>query len=163
MTASITYRRKLLFVRGRTAQPSRTAIMGLLRGLARKRPIVLAMDAALVASLNLGASEVAPAIAALAGCLLSYLAYKLFYRPDFGMPVRRRLLARRIRFRRDQFADAPMWWSDLQIQRAISGHWKRSLRDTVTRPGPPVAELTGHPPAASAWSEPGTDHRRVGR
>ncbi|MGP8161326.1 MAG: hypothetical protein ACLQGJ_08940 [Candidatus Dormibacteria bacterium] len=121
------------------------------------------MAAALVASLNLGAGEVAPAIAVLAGCLVSYLAYKLFYRPDFGMPVRRRLLARRIRFRRDQFADAPMWWSDLQIQRAIRGHWKRSLRDTVARPGPPVAELTGHPPAASAGSEPSPDHHRVRR
>jgi hypothetical protein len=25
----------------------------------------------------------------------------------------------------------PLWWSDLQIQRAVSAHWKNSLRSTV--------------------------------
>jgi hypothetical protein len=121
------------------------------------------MDAPLLATLNLSSGEIAPAIAALAACLVSYLAYKLFYHPDFGMPVRRRLLARRIRFRRDQFADVPMWWSDLQVERAIRGHWRQALRETVIRPGPPVAELTGHPPSARAWTEPGSEQHRVRR
>jgi hypothetical protein len=115
------------------------------------------MEASLLATLISPASGTA--IAALAGCLLLYLAYKLFYRPDFGMPVRRRLLARGIRFRRDQFAIVPVWWSDLQIQRAIRGHWKRSLREAMIRPGPAGAELTGRPAQAGAttpWSAPGT-------
>jgi hypothetical protein len=108
------------------------------------------MEVPLLATLTLISPAGGTAIAALAGCLLVYLAYKLFYRPDFGMPVRRRLFARGIRFRRDQFAVVPVWWSDLQIQRAIRGHWKRSLRETVTRPGPPRPELTGRPSAAGA-------------
>ncbi|MGD1033602.1 MAG: hypothetical protein ABR977_04135 [Candidatus Dormibacteria bacterium] len=113
----------------------------------------------LLATLTLISSAGGTAIAALAGCLSLYLGYKLFYRPDFGMPVRRRLLARGIRFRRDQFAIVPVWWSDLQVQRAISGHWKRSLRETVTRPGPSSSDLTGRPAAAggaTTWSAPGS-------
>jgi hypothetical protein len=117
------------------------------------------MEAPLLATLTQISPESGTAIAALAGCLLVYLAYKLFYRPDFGMPVRRRLLARGIRFRRDQFAVVPVWWSDLQVQRAIRSHWKRSLRETVTRPGPAAADLTGRPSqtgATTTWPAPGT-------
>jgi hypothetical protein len=75
------------------------------------------------------------AVAGLVACLLLYLAYKLFYHPDFGMPVRRRLLRRGIRVRRDQFAEVPLWWSNFQVQRAIRGHWKETLRRNVVRPG----------------------------
>lgn len=115
------------------------------------------MEVHLLATLTPISPASGTAIAALAGCLLLYLAYKLFYRPDFGMPVRRRLLARGIRFRRDQFAIVPVWWSDLQIQRAIRGHWKRSLREVMTRPGS-AADLTGRPTQAAAtttWSASG--------
>jgi len=95
------------------------------------------MTPELTASFSLPSSAAATAVAVvgLTVCLILYLAYKLFYRPDFGMPVRRRILTRRLRVRRDQFADVPLWWSDLQVQRAISVHWKQSLRDTVNRPG----------------------------
>ncbi len=119
------------------------------------------MQPGLLASLSLPTTGEATAIAALAVCLLLYLAYKLFYRPDFGMPVRRRILTRRLRVRRDQFADVPLWWSDLQVQRAISIHWKQSLRDTVNRPvgaWPPAAERR-----ASADQPPASEWRRAGR
>lgn len=76
------------------------------------------------------------AVMGLMGCLVLYLAYKLFYKPDFGMPVKRRLLSRQMQVRRDQFAEVPLWWSDLQVQRAIRGHWKESLRRNVVRRGP---------------------------
>ena len=32
---------------------------------------------------------------------------------------------------RDQVAFVPLWWSDLQIQRAVSAHWKNTLRSSV--------------------------------
>ncbi len=76
------------------------------------------------------------AVMGLIGCLVLYLGYKLFYKPDFGMPVKRRLLSRQMQVRRDQFAEVPLWWSDLQVQRAIRGHWKESLRRNVVRRGP---------------------------
>jgi len=75
------------------------------------------------------------ACAALLACLILYLAYKLLYRPDFGVPVRRRLLRISLRVRRDQFAEVPIWWSDLQVERAIRVHWRESLRRNVIRPG----------------------------
>jgi hypothetical protein len=75
------------------------------------------------------------AVAGLLGCLLVYFLYKILYRPDFGMPVRRRILTHGLRVRRDQFAEVPLWWSDLQVQRAIRVHWKESLRRNVIRPG----------------------------
>jgi hypothetical protein len=115
------------------------------------------MEVPLLATLTLISPEGGTALAGLAGCLLVYLAYKLFYRPDFGMPVRRRLLARGIRFRRDQFAVVPVWWSDLQVQRAIRNHWKRSLRETVTRSGLLGTAVTGRPPEAApttTWPAP---------
>jgi len=74
-------------------------------------------------------------LAPLLGCVILYLAYKLFYRPDFGIPVRRRLVRAGLIVRRDQFAEVPLWWSNLQVQRAIQVHWKASLRRTVIRPG----------------------------
>jgi hypothetical protein len=102
------------------------------------------MNTSVLASLILISTGFTTGVAALAGCLIVYLAYKLSYRPDFGMPVRRRILAAHIRFRRDQFADVPVWWTNVQVQRAIRVHWKQSLRDTVIRPTESVAELQGH-------------------
>jgi len=104
---------------------------------------LIAMHTSLFASI-LTSTGFTTGIAALAGCLIVYLAYKFFYRPDFGMPVRRRILAKHIRFRRDQVADVPVWWTNLQVQRAVRCHWKQSLRDTVMRPREPAAELQGH-------------------
>jgi uncharacterized membrane protein YcfT len=104
---------------------------------------LIAMHTSLFASI-LTSTGFTTGIAALAGCLIVYLAYKFFYRPDFGMPVRRRILAKHIRFRRDQVADVPVWWTNLQVQRAVRGHWKQSLRDTVMRPRELAAELQGH-------------------
>ena len=80
------------------------------------------------------------AIAALAGCLLLYLAYKLFYRPDFGMPVRRRILPRAASGSGATSSPiVPVWWSDLQVQRAISGHWKQEPARHRDPPGSPGA------------------------
>jgi uncharacterized membrane protein YcfT len=104
---------------------------------------LIAMHTSLFASI-LTSTGFTTGIAALAGCLIVYLAYKFFYRPDFGMPVRRRILAKHIRFRRDQVADVPVWWTNLQVQRAVRGHWKQSLRDTVMRPRELAAERQGH-------------------
>jgi hypothetical protein len=103
----------------------------------------MAMNTSFLASI-LTSTGFSTGVAALAGCLIVYLAYKLFYRPDFGMPVRRRILAMHIRFRRDQVADVPVWWTNLQVQRAVRGHWRQSLRDTVGRPWERTAELQGH-------------------
>ena len=60
-----------------------------------------------------------------------YLIYKVAFHADFGLPVRRRLLCRGLKVQRDQVAFVPLWWSDLQIQRAVRAHWKSSLRSTV--------------------------------
>lgn len=59
-----------------------------------------------------------------------YLVYKITWRPDFGIPVRRRLLCSGLKVQRDQVAYVPLWWSNLQVQRAIKTHWKESLRHT---------------------------------
>ena len=100
-------------------------------------------------------------LAALAGCLVIYFVYKLCYRPDFGLPVRRRLWARRLHVRRDQFADVPVWWSDFRVQRAIRGHLKQGLREIVTRPIVSGTELTGHSPEMSARGMPGIEWRQA--
>ena len=73
-------------------------------------------------------------LAFLVGWIAAYLIYKIFWRADFGLPVRRRLLCSGLTIQRDQVAFVPLWWSDLQIQRAVSAHWKNSLRSTVSRP-----------------------------
>ena len=70
-------------------------------------------------------------LAFLLAWIVFYLVYKMFFHPDFGLPVRRRLLTTRMTVVRDQRAIVPLWWSDLQIQRAVSAHWKHSLRSTV--------------------------------
>jgi hypothetical protein len=90
-----------------------------------------------VAGLRLTTVECGVLIAGLLAFLALYLAYKVLYRPDFGMPVRRRLLVRGLRIRREEFAEAPIWWSTIQVERAVRTHWKASLRLTVERPERP--------------------------
>lgn len=70
------------------------------------------------------------ATAALICWVLVYVVYKVVMtgRKDFGMPVRRRLLCKRLRVDHDQSADVPIWWTDLQVQRAVRAHWRNSLR-----------------------------------
>jgi hypothetical protein len=70
-------------------------------------------------------------LAFLLGWIVLYMLYKMFWRADFGLPVRRRLLSTRISVQGDQVAFVPLWWSDLQIQRAVSAHWKNTLRSSV--------------------------------
>jgi hypothetical protein len=71
-----------------------------------------------------------PQYALLAGLIwiLFYVVYKIGWRRDYGLPVRRRILAHRLTVVRNQVAFVPFWWSDLQIQRAINSYWKRTLR-----------------------------------
>ena len=85
-------------------------------------------------SMTLASTGLATAIGGLAVCLVLYLGYKLFYRADFGMPIRRRILLTHLRVRRDQFAEVPVWWSDLQVQRAVRSHWKQALRYAIEKP-----------------------------
>jgi hypothetical protein len=70
-------------------------------------------------------------LAVLLAWIVIYLVYKMFWHADFGLPVRRRLLSSRMNVELDQVAFVPLWWSDLQIQRAVSAHWKDSLRSIV--------------------------------
>ncbi|MGH7685420.1 MAG: hypothetical protein ACREN2_01170 [Candidatus Dormibacteria bacterium] len=76
-------------------------------------------------------------IAALVVWLVVYLAYKVWMtsRRDFGLTVRRRVLAHKLTVHDNQRADAPFWWTDLQVQRAVRSHWKRSLRSPVDGKG----------------------------
>lgn len=66
--------------------------------------------------------------AALTLWVLLYVVYKVSWRRDFGLPVRRRLLCRRLHVVGDQVAYVPFWWSDLQVQRAIDAHWRDTMR-----------------------------------
>ncbi len=74
------------------------------------------------------------AIAALLGWVILYLIYRVGWRRDFGMPVRRRLLALRLRVDREQLAFVPFWWTDLQVQRALDNHWQRTMSRSLQRP-----------------------------
>ncbi|MHB8718752.1 MAG: hypothetical protein ACYDAC_07665 [Candidatus Dormibacteria bacterium] len=84
-------------------------------------------------------------LALLLAWIAVYLIYKVAFHADFGIPVRRRLLVRSLQVQRDQVAFVPLWWSDLQIQRAVRAHWKSSLRSTVapapTRRAPRPEEI----------------------
>lgn len=84
----------------------------------------------------LSSTETALLLGLLIACVILYLAYKVFWRHDFGVPVRRRIFCRGLRVERDQVAFVPLWWSDLQIQRAVKSHWKASLRQSFTPPPP---------------------------
>jgi len=69
-------------------------------------------------------------LAILVTWLVVYFVIKvaMTQRRDFGLPVRRRLLCRKLRVHNDQTADVPFWWSDLQVQRAVRTYWRRTLR-----------------------------------
>ena len=64
--------------------------------------------------------------------IAGYFLYRfaMTRRKDFGMPVRRRLLRRGMHIERDEVAEVPFWWTDLQVQRAVTTHWRHSLRTT---------------------------------
>jgi hypothetical protein len=70
-------------------------------------------------------------LAFLLAWIVLYMLYKMFWRADFGLPVRRRLLCASMSVEGDQVAFVPLFWSDLQIQRAVTAHWKKSLRSTI--------------------------------
>ncbi|HEX6539955.1 MAG TPA: hypothetical protein VF155_12330 [Candidatus Dormibacteraeota bacterium] len=73
-------------------------------------------------------------VAALVVWLVVYLAYKVWMtsRRDFGLQVRRRLLAHKLTVHDNQRAEVPFWWTDLQVQRAVRSYWKQSLRTPLT-------------------------------
>lgn len=70
------------------------------------------------------------AIGALVCWILVYVVYRVVMtgRKDFGMPIKRRVLCKRLRVDHDQSAAVPIWWTDLQIQRAVRAHWRNALR-----------------------------------
>jgi hypothetical protein len=78
-------------------------------------------------------------IMALVMWVVVYMLYKLVMteRKDFGMPIRRRLLCKRLRVDHDQSAEVPFWWTDLQVQLAVRNHWKQTLRGPVSQPPDP--------------------------
>ncbi len=73
------------------------------------------------------------ALAALVGWVVLYLIYKVGWRRDYGLPVRRKIVARGLTVEHDQVAYVPFWWSDLQVQRALNGYWKRTLKQGFER------------------------------
>ena len=85
----------------------------------------------LIAGHRINGTLLSVLLAVLLAWVAAYLVYKVFWHADFGLPVRRRLLCRGLRVQRDQVAFVPIWWSDLQVQRAVRGHWKSSLRSRV--------------------------------
>jgi hypothetical protein len=72
-------------------------------------------------------------VAALLAWVVLYFAYKLAWRRDFGLPVRRRVLQGGLHVERDQVAYVPFWWSDVQVQRALDEHWKATMRRGFAR------------------------------
>ena len=64
-------------------------------------------------------------------CVVLYMTYKIIWHPDFGLPVRRRLMCRRLQVERNQVAFVPFWWSNVQVQRAIGKHWKETMRQSL--------------------------------
>ncbi len=77
-------------------------------------------------------SEYLQLIALLLGCIILYMSYRIFYPRDFGVPVKRRLFQMHLRVVRDQVAYVPLWWSNIQVQRAINSHWRQALKDSFT-------------------------------
>lgn len=80
-------------------------------------------------------------IAALVVWVTVYLIYKLRMtaKRDFGMPVRRRILVRKLTVHDNQRAEVPFWWTDLQVQRAVRSYWRRSLREPAATGNTPAA------------------------
>jgi len=84
--------------------------------------------------------QYAVVLCALVACVVLYLIYKVAWPRDFGMPVRRKVLCRRLRIVKDQMAFVPLWWSDVQVQRAIRVHWRETLERSLPPPPPPAAQ-----------------------
>jgi hypothetical protein len=70
------------------------------------------------------------AIGLLVCLVVVYLVYKIAMtgRRDYGMPVKRRLLCRRLRVDSDQSAQVPFWWTEHQVQQTMRAHWRHTLR-----------------------------------
>ena len=70
------------------------------------------------------------ATGALVCWVVVYLVYKVVMtgKKDFGMPVKRKVLCKHLRVDPDQSAEVPIWWTDLQVQRAVRAHWRHTLR-----------------------------------
>jgi hypothetical protein len=68
--------------------------------------------------------------------VVAYVLYRIAMtkRKDFGLPVRRRIFCRTLRVQRDEVAEVPFWWTDLQVQHAVSGYWRHSLRSPFISP-----------------------------
>ena len=79
----------------------------------------------------LNASDYGKIAAMLIVALLVYLGYKILWHPDFGMPVHRKVFLKGMRVKRDQLCEVPIWWSNIQVQRAVKAHWKQALRRTA--------------------------------
>jgi hypothetical protein len=78
-------------------------------------------------------------IAGLIFWIVLYFSYRVVMtgRRDFGLPVRRRLLVFGLKVDKDQSADVPFWWTDLQVQRAVRSYWRQSLRSPFAGSGGP--------------------------
>lgn len=68
--------------------------------------------------------------------VVAYVLYRIAMtrRKDFGMPVKRRILCRSLKVDRDEVAEVPFWWTDLQVQHAVSMYWRHSLRSPFLPP-----------------------------
>jgi hypothetical protein len=93
-------------------------------------PLLLAAAAHASKPFSIPGDVYLAATAALVCWVLVYVVYKVVMtgRRDFGMPVKRRVLCMRLRVHHDQGADVPIWWTDLQVQRAVRAHWRNALR-----------------------------------
>jgi hypothetical protein len=81
------------------------------------------------------------AIGVLVCLIVVYLIYKIAMtgHRDYGMPVKRRLLCRRLRVDRDQSAQVPFWWTEHQVQEVMRTHWRHTLRlplESVSKTSP---------------------------
>lgn len=100
------------------------------------------MQSPSVADFSLGTSNIGPfsetvwlaIIAALVFWVAVYLVYKLRMtaKRDFGLPVRRRIVCRKLTVHDNQRAEVPFWWTDIQVQRAVRSYWRRTLRGPAT-------------------------------
>ena len=63
-----------------------------------------------------------------------YMVYRIVWHPDFGLPIRRRVLCTHLRVEREQIAFVPFWWNNIQVQRAVNRHFKLMLEQTFTNP-----------------------------
>jgi hypothetical protein len=84
-----------------------------------------------IAGHSINTTVLSAVLAFLLAWIVLYMVYKMFWHADFGLPVRRRLLCTSMTVQGDQQAFVPLFWSDLQIQRAVTAHWKKSLRSTI--------------------------------